>query len=444
MKLVLEGGSGDDRLFGGAGNDVLNGGEGDDAADGNQGADTANLGTGDDSFTWDPGDGSDVVEGQDGSDTMIFNGSGGNELFEYLANGDRLRFTRSPGSIVMDVDGVEQVDLEALGGADIATVNDLTGSDVARTTIDLEGTLGSRTGDGQPDQIVVNGTAGPNNVSIDGGSSGVDIDGLAPEIGIERSEGANDKLTVNTLAGIDSVNAGGLDAGAIQLTLDGGADGDSLSGSQGGDELIGGAGVDLLTGNDGDDDADGDQGNDTALLGDGDDDFTWDPGDGSDVVEGQDGTDRMIFNGSAGDETFTVNAVGSRVEFLRNLGPIDMDLNDVERIELNALGGTDQTIVNDLTGTDLEDVTVDLEAAIDGGAPDGLADTVTVNATNGVDVIDVDAVGGETVVTGLAATVRVSRADPLLDQLVLNTLAGIDQVNLGAGVSALIGVTVNQ
>jgi Ca2+-binding RTX toxin-like protein len=444
VKLSLDGGSDDDRLLGSAGIDSILGGEDDDEADGNQGNDVASLGTGDDSFTWDPGDGSDVVEGQEGSDRMIFNGSGGSEIFEFLANGPRLTFTRNLGSIVMDLDDVERVDLEALGGADLATVNDLTGTDVARANIDLEGVLGSRAGDGQPDQIVVNGTAGPDSVSIAGGSSGIEIDGLAPEIRIDRSEAANDKLAVNTLAGIDSVNASGLDDGAIQLTLDGGADGDSLSGSQGGDKLVGGAGVDQLAGNDGDDAADGDQGNDTASLGDGDDDFTWDPGDGSDIVEGQDGDDRMIFNGSNGDEIFTVNAVGPRVEFLRNLGNIDMDLDDVERIDLDALGGTDSTTVNDLSGTDLEDVNVDLEGVIGGGAADGAADTVTVNATNGVDTIDVAAAGGEVVVTGLAATVRVAHADPLLDQLVLNTLAGADQVTIGAGVDALLGLTVNQ
>ena len=35
-------------------------------------------------------------------------------------------------------------------------------------------------------------------------------------------------------------------------------------------------------------------------------------------------------------------------------------------------------------------------------------------------------------------------ADPALDQLIVNTLAGLDQVNVGAGVAGLIGVTVIQ
>ena len=292
IKLALDGGRDDDLLFGSAGSDVVSGGDGNDEIDGNQGNDTASLGSGADSFTWDPGDGSDVVEGQEGSDTMIFNGSDASESFEFAANGPRLRFTRNVGNIVMDVDDVEQVDLEALGGTDFATVNDLTGTGVIGTKIDLAGALGSRAGDGQADQIVVNGTSGPDRVSISGGWPRAEVEGLAPQVEVEHPEGATDQLSVSTLTGSDTVDAGALAAGVIKLTIDGGADGDSLAGSRGGDTLLGGAAVDVLAGNAGDDDVFGGTGNDTAELGRGDDHFTWDPGDGSDTVEGERGPTR--------------------------------------------------------------------------------------------------------------------------------------------------------
>ena len=109
----------------------------------------------------------------------------------------------------------------------------------------------------------------------------------------------------------------------------------------------------MLLGGDGNDFIDGNQGNDAAFLGAGDDVFQWDPGDGSDTVEGQDGTDTMLFNGANIDEIFDVSANGGRVRFTRNIGNIVMDLNDVERIDLNALGGADTVTVNDLSGTDL-------------------------------------------------------------------------------------------
>ena len=52
---------------------------------------------------------------------MVFNGSNVAEKIDLSANGSRLRFSRDVGNITMDTDGVEQVDLNALGGADTVT-----------------------------------------------------------------------------------------------------------------------------------------------------------------------------------------------------------------------------------------------------------------------------------------------------------------------------------
>jgi hypothetical protein len=60
----------------------------------------------------------------------------------------------------MDTHGVEQVDFNALGGADVVTVHDLTGTDVKSANLDLAGTLGGTTGDGQTDRVNVIGTNG--------------------------------------------------------------------------------------------------------------------------------------------------------------------------------------------------------------------------------------------------------------------------------------------
>ena len=40
-----------------------------------------------------------------------------------------------------------------------------------------------------------------------------------------------------------------------------------------------------------------------------------------------------------------------------------MDLNDVESIDFNALGGADNIVVNDLSGTDVTEVNIDLGSA---------------------------------------------------------------------------------
>ena len=61
-------------------------------------------------------------------------------------------------------------------------------------------------------------------------------------------------------------------------------------------------------------------------MGAGDDVFQWDPGDGNDTLEGQDGTDTMLFFGSNVSENIDIVANGGRVLFLRNVANVTMDL----------------------------------------------------------------------------------------------------------------------
>jgi Ca2+-binding RTX toxin-like protein len=159
-------------------------------------------------------------------------------------------------------------------------------------------------------------------------------------------------------------------------------------------------------------------------LGAGDDRFQWDPGDGSDVVEGQAGNDAMLFNGSAIGESFAISANGGRTLFTRDIANITMDLNDVENIQFNALGGVDTITVNDLTGTDVKQVNLDLGV---NGAGDGSADTVIINATNGADAIFVSSSNGVVTVTGLSETVTISNFDAN-DRIVINGLGGDDVI----------------
>jgi Ca2+-binding RTX toxin-like protein len=221
IPTTIDGGAGDDTISGGKGVETLRGGDGNDTIDGNGGNDAAFLGAGDDSFVWDPGDGSDTVEGQDGTDTMIFNGANIAEQIDLSANGNRLKLFRTQGNVTMDTAGVELVDVNALGGADTVTVNDLTGTDVRTVTVDLAGTLGGATGDGQADRVVVTGTNGDDAIRVFGDATAVTAKGLVPALSILHPEAANDRLEFNTLAGIDTVDSVGLAAGAIQLFLDG-------------------------------------------------------------------------------------------------------------------------------------------------------------------------------------------------------------------------------
>ena len=253
-------------------------------------------------------------------------------------------------------------------------------------------------------------------IQASGSGSSLNVTGLHTAVSIANAEVANDRLTVNSLGGEDVVNAGGLAAGVIRTTFNGGLDEDIF---------IGGAGGDLVNGGDG---------NDTALLGAGDDTFVWNPGDDNDTIEGQDGTDRMTFNGAHIGENIDVSANGGRVVFSRNVANVTMDLNDVETIDFNALGGVDNVIVaGGLGATDLNQLNVALAAA--GGAGDAQADTVTLAGTGGDDVAILVGTGTSLTANGLVPTIAVTGAESANDRFFLN-LGNGDDVAEASGVAA--------
>src|SRR6516225_6920900 len=380
---------------------------------GSQGADLLLGGDGNDTFIWNPGDGSDVVEGQAGTDTLVFNGANISENMDISANGQRARLSRDVGTVVMDLNGVEHIQVNALGGADTITVNDLTGTDVTRVAVDLSAPTGSGQGDGQADMVIVNGTAGDDRITVASSNASVVVNGLAAQVTIAGAEGANDSLVINGLAGNDTINASALNAGQINLTINGGAGNDTITGSRGNDFVIGG------------------QGNDVALLGAGDDTFVWNPGDGSDTVEGQAGTDTLLFNGANVSENIDISANGSRARLTRDVGNVTMDLNCVEHIEVNARGSADTVTVNDLTGTGVNQVAIDLGAQPGSPGGDGAADTIVINATNGNDAISIVNNNGIVTVSGLPEAVTISNFEAD-DRIVINGLGGDDVITASA------------
>jgi Ca2+-binding RTX toxin-like protein len=250
IHLTVDGGDGNDRMVGGDGNDTIIGGKGNDEVF---------LGAGNDIFIWNPGEGSDMVEGQGGIDTMQFNGSSLNEKMELSANGSRLCLTRDVGTVSMDVNGVENVNVFAGGGADTLTLNDLSGTGVSNVTFDLAASADSRTGDGSSDTVIINGSARSDRIEAASYRGGIDVRGLAASVHIVGAE-ASDHLTLNGLGGNDFVDASRLQAAAILLTEDGGDGNDVLVGGAGNDTLLGGAGNDFLFGRQGQDTLDGGSG----------------------------------------------------------------------------------------------------------------------------------------------------------------------------------------
>jgi Ca2+-binding RTX toxin-like protein len=264
----------------------------------------ANLfgGAGNDILTG--GSGADLLFGQSGNDTLL--GKGGTDLL-FGGEGD---------DVLTGGDGDDQMFGEA--GNDRMIWNPGDDSDL------MEG------GDGI-DAAEVNGGNGAETFTVTANGARVRFDRLNPAP-FSLDIGTTENLVLNMNGGDDTFSATGNLAALISLTVDGGA---------GNDTILGGNGADLLLGGDGNDFIDGNQGNDVAFLGAGDDVFQWDPGDGSDTVEGQAGIDTLLFNGANIAEIFELSANGERARFTRNIGNIVMDLNDVEKIDVKALGGAD-------------------------------------------------------------------------------------------------------
>jgi hypothetical protein len=494
--ITLDGGAGNDNLRGGAGAETLLGGTGDDVADGNLGADTARLGSGNDRFNWDPGDNSDTVEGESGSDVLAFNGANIGETIDVTANGPRVRVTRNIASINLDVAGVEETHVRAVGGADQITVADLAGTGMRVTDVDLRSTTND--GDGLADTVTAAGTDGQDRFNVGAAEDEMLLDGPSSDVRVRAGE-AQDHARIAAGGEADTIVSAIGVPGPGQIDVDGGdgadrattrgTDGDdeigiarngdaaatyatgfglvnhvavesltvqgldgadnlaaingigaltalTLDGGEGADDLRGADGADTLVGGNGDDRLDGNQGADTARLGTGDDTFQWDPGDGSDVVDGNVGADALDFNASNAGEQVEVTRNAARMRLTRNIGTVAMDFDGIEAASLQLFGGSDQVTIGDLAGADLKTADVDLSASLGGG--DGAQDTVTVNGRETVDSVDVTASGGQVQIGGLPALTRISGSESLNDTLRVNTLGGKDQVTVDPNAELVI------
>ena len=378
-----------------------------------------------------------IAVGDDGNDTVtldeangalprsILVGSVGNDVLTGGSGGDAL-VGMAGNDTLLGKGGFDQL----FGGADNDT---LTGGDADDQAFGQAGddrmiwnpgddTDLNEGGDGR-DLVEVNGGNGAEQFTETPNGTRVRFDRVTPapfSIDIGTSEG----VVLRMNGGDDSFTGSNGLATLIATTVDGGTGVDTILGTDGNDFLIG---------SDGDDFVDGQRGNDVAALGAGDDTFQWDPGDGSDNIEGQDGSDTMLFNGANIAEDFDLTANGQRARFFRNIGNITMDTNEVEKIDLNALGGADNFRIADLSGTSVTEVVSDLSAT--GGVDDLAADTVTVDATNGDDVAVVSGGPSNLQVIGLASSVTVTGASADSDRVTVRALAGDDIIDASSVVA---------
>ena len=71
----------------------------------------------------------------------------------------------------------------------------------------MSATPGSGQGDGAADTVIVNGTAGNDQINVTANATSVLVNGLTAQVRIDGAEGANDSLVVNGLGGDDVINA---------------------------------------------------------------------------------------------------------------------------------------------------------------------------------------------------------------------------------------------
>jgi Ca2+-binding RTX toxin-like protein len=239
----------------------------------------------------------------------------------------------------------------------------------------------------------------PTTLELDVGDDG------SPDFRIARSQ--FDRVRVLAGDGDDRVR---VDDGGIRGSAPVPA---SIDGQGGADTLIGGRGVDELSGGEGNDVLDGNR--------------------GSDVVDGGGGFDSLIVNGSDADEQVRLEASGSRARLSRATDGITIDLGAVERVDVTARGGNDALTVDDLAGTGIQEVHLDLAAVPGGATPDTGSDELILNGSSGDDFANIVSTGSGTVsVIGLPVFVTTRHGDPTRDRLTIQGRAGDDRINAGA------------
>jgi hypothetical protein len=208
----LLGGRGDDTLIAGSRSVALGGNGGDDVL-----VSTFRRGTRDSL------DAAAVVGGA-GDDTVDVIGADGAETFGVIGfNGFVTVFDPTggpPGIMAVGGSGVETLDIHALGGADAVTIDDLSTCSfeagcrpsVEKVSVNLAAALDTSAGDGDADSVMVNATAGDDEIDIRPTRGRAVVSGLSASIAIASPEAADpaepDTLTVNTLGGEDLVRLG--------------------------------------------------------------------------------------------------------------------------------------------------------------------------------------------------------------------------------------------
>lgn len=379
---------------------------------------------------------------------QTFNGTAGFDTF--VANGDPTtanaitieqeldgfgvetgRFFLRSGTDRIFLDGFEELDINLGTADDTITIQDLSDTDIADSTVRIDLGAGNDTADATNAnrRHVIDG--GDGNDTITGSSRGDDLNGDA---------GAD---TIKGLAGKDKINGGvgndTIDGGAGDDTITGGADNDTIDGGTGADAMDGGAGDDTFT-VDNVNDTVTDTGGGTDLVNSSV-TFTLNTGlenltltgtanidgtgnEGANTLTGNSGNNRLdghggadAMTGNAGNDTYVVDNTGDTVTEGAGAGTDTVESSvtftlaaNVENLALTGthnIDGTGNSAANTLTGNDGNNRLDGAGGAdsMSGGAGDDIyvvdnaGDTVSETTSGGT-----DAGGTDTVESSVAFT----------------------------------------
>jgi hypothetical protein len=308
---------------------------------------------GDDSFAVaGPGSLPLQIDGGAGTNTASFVVSAAAAHLNLAANG--------PGTVLAAgaataMSAIAAVHFATSGSGDQLAIGDLAGTSVTAVSQDLAGTPSGS------DRTTVSATPGPDPVAISGGSGSATVTGIPAPVTIMHANPAIESLTVDGLAGADTISASTVSAGGPPLTIAGGPGNDTLTGSPQGDR------------------------------------FEWNAGDGNDQVEGGAGADTLAFTGAGANDNVALAPAGTHAAVTDDAGSVALDLHAVEQIDNAPGGGNDTLTVGDLTGTGVQQVQNDVATPAGAGS-----DRTIVNGTAAPDTISIEGGNGAATISGLA------------------------------------------
>ncbi|HND52074.1 MAG TPA: hypothetical protein PLV92_06750, partial [Pirellulaceae bacterium] len=254
----------------------------------------------------------------------------------------------------------------------------------------------------------------------------------------------NDTIDATTSSGVTVFGGLGDDAITGSTVVD------TIYAGVGNDTIFALAGNDSVYGEEGNDTITGGVGNDNMFGGDGSDRFIWNNGDNSDIVEGDEGVDVQIVNGSpsavTGDAFVLRTKTGdaARAFFERtNLVPFTIDMGKVEQVDINGQAGGDSVWVQDLYTTDVNQVNVNVGSQAETDAVTVEGRTVSDNVTLSVKSDATASPSSWVNIAGLRYDVNVVNISSTVDAdtLTFNANEGNDVVTATDGLNSIFGTT---